>query len=216
MSDAEVRRYRFNLPKFTERKFAPYALAIGQATLAWNELHEHLGRLFGLLLDTETRDPGFAVWQSMISDRGKREALLALLDTIQPNPKFPRLAQDVKWCVDEATCVEDTRNNTVHGPLQLVAEIAAFEGEPTAAQVRQAAKVGPHHWGKNTRAKRLVGKDLIAEYRWCRDRSLQIRNVVSAIDEAIERPPSPWPQIPRKLAREGSKTHKLDRPPGGK
>jgi hypothetical protein len=43
--------------RFTETPFKPYyVIAIGQLTLAWNDLHEKLAALFCLLMDHQEED----------------------------------------------------------------------------------------------------------------------------------------------------------------
>jgi len=43
--------------RFTERDFEPYALAIGQFCLAWNDLHERLGIIFVALCAATRNQP---------------------------------------------------------------------------------------------------------------------------------------------------------------
>src|SRR6185312_15033919 len=104
----------------TAEKFAPYALAIGQMALAWNELHEALGVLFAksLVVGQERNLQVAAIWGAVTSDRQKRLLLGASINHIgeEEHRKFPRLASDVLYLLERANSLEDRRNNVIHSP----------------------------------------------------------------------------------------------------
>ncbi|MDO9217173.1 MAG: hypothetical protein Q7U14_07860, partial [Lacisediminimonas sp.] len=119
-------------PRFTEARFRPYVAAIGQASLAWNELHEHLGRLFCYLVPAPSRNLPLALWQSQRVDRSKRELMKAALAAIPPGDNIhvqrPLLRDDLEWLLGRVEAMEEPRNNTVHAPLQLMLDM----GKPKA------------------------------------------------------------------------------------
>lgn len=49
--------------RFTDRIFKPYVTAIGELALAWNDLHEKLGWLFYLYIDTGD-EQGSRLWNA--------------------------------------------------------------------------------------------------------------------------------------------------------
>src|ERR1700731_3933138 len=113
LSMSQKRRKRpFHRDRFTEKYWAPYALAIGQASLAWNAFHESLASIFVLLLDRqleeheeEDRDPRpIAVWRSAKFDRPKRQMLRAVIETERKDilEAFPHFAADLTWVLDQA------------------------------------------------------------------------------------------------------------------
>ena len=183
---------------FSEEKFALYATAIGQASMAWNDLHEYLSRLFGLLFLATGRHQALAMWHALTLDRPRRTIFMAAL---QDTPKVitdqnPKLLRDVKWLLLEAEKLEDRRNNFTHAPLCLVIETDGESDAITAELVLKEGHVQPFHWGGNARAKRLAEKDLLSEFNWCRDTALTLRDFSIALDEAIDGS-APWPKRPK-------------------
>src|SRR5271165_2391266 len=59
---------------FTDRAFRPYALALGEIALAWNDLHVSLSFVFCGILSVGNFNfgPFQAVWQQITNDRGTR------------------------------------------------------------------------------------------------------------------------------------------------
>jgi len=108
-----------NSNRFTAKSFRPYAEAIGQVALTWNDLHETLGILF-----TEVAFEGSLAaqdaWQSLIVDRAKREMLKSVLVGMTVPDDRPELAQlrdDVIWIIEQTSAAEDGRNAAIHTPL---------------------------------------------------------------------------------------------------
>src|SRR5690349_235351 len=104
----------------TEEKFQPFALAIGQMALAWNELHEALWVLFSQALgqDKDKQFQGLGIWGAITSDRQKRLVLDAAINLIgrEKHTEFPQLAADILWVIERSNSLEDKRNNVVHSP----------------------------------------------------------------------------------------------------
>jgi hypothetical protein len=59
------------------KKFRPYALAIGEATLPWNDLHVELGMLFLTVSGGGYANYFFELWNSLTNDGAKRNILTA-------------------------------------------------------------------------------------------------------------------------------------------
>lgn len=198
---------RLQAHSFNERDYKPYALAIGQIALAWNDLHEKLGEIFVCILDgidnIETDDERLeqlaAVWSSANNDRAKRNILEALLATASTKDTTarPRMVEDVRWLLKEANKLEDVRNDVVHSPLlwlgytQILAKFVRGEGLTIVPNVTLG----------NTRAVKLAKKDLrrhlIVDFRWARNAILVLRNYAHDLRLALLIDGRAWPGRPR-------------------
>ena len=157
----------------TDPIYRPYVIAIGQLALAWNDLHESLALLFIELLAQGRGYPATDIWNAVNFDRPKRLLLKAVLRTAEHNhpTKRPRMAQDITWLLGQIDKVEDSRNDAIHSPLTFY----------DSANELEIGKVRPSVSFENRRALRLVDKDLLSEFRWCRDMSLTLRNFTDDI-----------------------------------
>ena len=85
-------------PAITGPVYKPYVIAIGQLTLAWNELHESLALLFIELLANGRAYPATDIWNAAAFDRPKRLLLKSLLRTVDRRyPAKPRMKGDLEW-----------------------------------------------------------------------------------------------------------------------
>jgi hypothetical protein len=185
------------------KKLDNHDRALGQAALAWNDLHEWLGFIFASL--SVGRDgvlnSHVLVWHAVASDRSKREMLLAIA-------KFwlrekPRDFNAVKWVVDKATALEDDRNNVVHAPI--------WSSRLDTVVLPQGT------WG-NVRALKLEKKNssLMAEYRYVRDTAVVLRNYAYDLYHALgDDRRFAWPQKPALPSRPRSQKppHAPQEPP---
>jgi len=193
---------------FTDHRYAPYALAIGQVALSWNDLHEILGHLFWIVMGGGWRDLPVGVWAAVDNDRIKRKMLKAAVNAATPTDliHFPKMTSDIEWILKEATTLEDARNDIVHSPLVLLTY-----GETPAETVTGKGKkhfVIPDTVHMNTRAKKLadkiaehqVGKKrLLEEFRLCRDSITVLRDFAFEICWAMGGRRVgivPWPDRP--------------------
>jgi hypothetical protein len=185
--------------QFTGREFAPYARAIGQAGLAWNDLHERLGLLFESILGMPDHMVALAVWHSSIQDRACREMLKSILYEVPLRwpVGFPRAGDDIAWILDRAQSLEDARNDMIHAPLILLGHRGAEHAAGYLAAVYSPRIVAQEFLG-HKRAAKLSGKDLLAEFRWCRDTALLLRDFTVDVTIALGAvsKPSPWPGRP--------------------
>lgn len=177
--------------RFAGKNFRPYVNALGQLALAWNDLHESLALLFIELLASGRAYPATDIWNSAINDRPKRSMIRAILKTWKaPSGHDQKVVEDIIWLLDEADKIEDARNDAVHSPLVF------FSPNNWFAQTQGlAGKVSPSLAFGNRRAQKLKNKDLLTEFRWCRDAAVVLRDYASAIYEAVAAP-VPWPKRP--------------------
>ena len=132
--------------RFTGAQYEPYAKAIGEFVLTWNDLHEKLALVFAAVLSHADRrnikgdDPNDwfsgdydelfkeieryeGIWSSASFDRPKRAMLRGLLTPLMLADlmEFVRLpdeiGKDLSWILDEAEKLEELRNTVVHLPL---------------------------------------------------------------------------------------------------
>jgi hypothetical protein len=177
--------------QFTDRVYRPYALAIGQFCLAWNDLHERLGIIFVLLCVTK-RATSFrikrvtsktlaamhyqansmsvhaAIWNSAHYDRPKRDMLKGLLENISPDLINPGLLRDMQSLNTEVGKLEELRNSAVHTPF--------LWGPPYSGEQSGSRKgVRPNLFLGHSRAKKLsqlsFKKKIIDELQWGTQRS---------------------------------------------
>lgn len=174
---------------FRSDTFKPVAQAIGEMTLAWNDLHQILGVLFWTVNRIPNAMASFAVWHSSRVDRAQREMLQAVLDAPAPPGRElnEALKDEIRWILSEVKKLEDLRNDAVHSP------ILVNDAQPGGVGV--AAQLFGHQ-----RAKKLANKDLVREFRWFYDAVVVLRDHAATISVGWdgtthaalpERPPLP-------------------------
>lgn len=188
------------LQRFTEPEFQPYVAAIGQASLAWNDLHEMLAALFELVILGGWKNVANSVWHSSNQDRASRAMLKSVLHTIGIRwPRgFPKAEDDIKWLLDRVESLEDQRNDIVHSPLWLM------RAPSLAKSLGIRSRVLPSVFSGHRRAAKLAEKDLLTEFRWVRDTALCLRDYAGDIMATLEGQLSTWPERP-KLPNRGRK-----------
>ncbi len=180
---------------FNERKFEPYIRTIGQATLLWNDLHEHFGHLYCIAIGGGIVNAHFRVWNSLVNDRAKRGILLAAAEwtfcdgTFEQTDLDKKCFEAIRWLCTESQKVEDDRNNVIHAPLQ----------KDRFGQVMPASLFG------NKRAKNLENKHLIEEYQRLRDTTRLLRNYAAAVHDPMCGKRVAWPNTPRLPDRAATK-----------
>jgi len=198
--------------RFTEKIFKPYVSAIGELALAWNDLHEKLGILF--IGHFSPHRLASALWNSQQFDRPRRSMLKVVIENLPEltQSDYPRLRDDVLWLLGEVDKLEDARNTAIHSPLLLkvddsrlaVGNITVNLGVPS---------VVPNLWLKNSRAMKLEQKDLLTEFRWCRDASMVLRDYALMLEYATMPEECPWPDRPSLPNRGQKRTRRSRRPP---
>jgi hypothetical protein len=166
---------------FRTKTFLPYAKAIGEMTLAWNDFHMVLSSLF----DTATKIPNrmipTAVWNSQKADRTQRDMLKALIDLdVLDHCLRPEIRKEIGWILERATSLEDLRNDAIHAPLL----------EETDGKVYAWYQLG------NTRAKKLAKKDLLNEFGWFYDTIIVLREYAAKLERIMWNSSEPVPVRP--------------------
>jgi hypothetical protein len=171
----------------THQAFRPYVTAIGQLTVAWNDLHVTLSLLFCTVMGGGFINKYLSIWQAIPNDRTQRAILLAAAQEDQCLGKHaaPELYDRLKWVMDKATEVEDVRNTCLHSPIW------GYKRSDNEVIVMPITGLG------HIRARRLFERNLLAEFRWCRDAAIILRNYAAELDEAMKRGIGPWPAIPK-------------------
>ena len=84
------------------------------------------------------------------------------------------------------------RNTAIHSPL-----LAQSDGNVTVLGMSIPVRsVAPNLWLQNPRAMKLAQKDLLTEFRWCRDAALLLRDYALSLDYATMPEDYPWPERP--------------------
>jgi hypothetical protein len=150
-------------PRFTAKKFRPYALAIGEATLSWNDLHVELGMLFVTVSGGGYVNEFFERWNSIRSDAQKCKLLLETAEASLnlTSERDQKAFAEVTWLLDSVNVLADDRNTVTHAPLT---------STPTASIVFANA------WPGDRFAQKLEGYDVLAEYRRLRDTAILLRD----------------------------------------
>jgi hypothetical protein len=205
--------------RYTEKEFEPIALAIGQAALAWNGLHQALAALFVTVTATEHHNLGYAIWHSSNLDRAARGMLEASLEEIPLRwpVGFPNAVSEIEWLLKRCNSLEDDRNNLIHAPLVMLGgkpkKRENYADKLARALVgEQPMRILPFSILGNKRAAKLEGKDLLTEYRWCRDTALVLRDYTMSLMAILKiNVPGTWPERPREPNR-GHKKSRQGRP----
>jgi hypothetical protein len=185
---------------YTSSQFRPYVTALGQLALAWNGLHETLSVLFSGVIGGENQDQLLAIWHAVNSDRAQRQMLIAAV-TNNIREEIPqKYIDEIKWICGRATVLEDLRNDALHSPL--------WAYQRTSRETIIMPVIGLGH----ERAKKLFDKNLLADFRWCRDRSNSLREFSSALYSSLLDNKTPLPDRPAWLERPGTKPPKQRRP----
>lgn len=175
-------------PRYTARKFRPYALAIGEAMLSWNDLHEELGMLFWTVSGGGFGNLPLGIWHSITNDRAKRNILMAAARASlnQSVEREKKAFEEVKWIFDKVGELAGDRNAATHAPLSSTL---------TTSDVFPQAGFG------NRLAQKLDGRDVLAEYRRLRDTAIRLRDYCGRLGDAIARARATLPARPKLPAR---------------
>jgi hypothetical protein len=165
---------------FTAPHFRPVAIALGQLALEWNDLHETLSLLFCSVMHGGYANQFLAIWQSLKVDRAKREILLAALESDIERGLPKPCVDDIKWLCGRIDVLEEEKNNALHSPFWSTGD-----------------KIVPVTGLGHVRARKLAEKEnVINEFRWCRDRTLDLKEFASQMNGAMGGSGKPWPKRP--------------------
>lgn len=168
----------------THKSFNPYTRTIGQAALAWNGLHEAFRELFCVLMQGVDTPQSASVFYSLRSDRSQRQMIKAAAKSAFETGELPKDESElIGWLLKEADKLAEARDDIVHAPL--ISSISPDNVYPFA------------QFG-HPRAKNLSGKDLLTEFRWCRDTAITLADfcIKTALTISYGREQFPLPETP--------------------
>jgi hypothetical protein len=112
----------------------------------------------------------------------------------------PRALDDVEWLLNQVDRLADQRNDAIHSPF-------------LQAMYEDRIKIEPAVFLGHPRARKLAGKDVLAEFRWYQERAGVLRGFAFKLCEVlIWFPQRPWPDRPQLPQFGQSKTRKTKRP----
>jgi hypothetical protein len=171
---------------FRTEYYRPYAQALGEIALVWNDFHVTLSDLFWAVSKVPNGLMPDAIWNSLKSDRSQREALKSLVELkIDGHNLSLETREEILWVLKKADSLEDLRNDALHAPMYNSESGMVFAW---------------HHLG-NKRAKKLEGKNLIAEYNWFYETTLVLREYTQKLSGNLRFPSDPVPARPKLSSR---------------
>ena len=190
-----------HLLDFRKPAFAQYAKALGEANLAWNDLHEMLGNVFWSALGIRNGVIPLQIWHSSTLDRAQREMLKAITDSKAiDNVLNEKAKAEILWILSRATALEDMRNNAIHSPV-------SQSGDKPVEAAHQSGHI---------RARSLANKDMLKELDYFYQTVITLRTYAFEIFSAIQTRhstfPTAWPERP-KLPNRGGSSEPKPRPP---
>src|SRR5262245_46388317 len=152
----------------THKSFRPYVVAIGEAAVAWNGLHEAFRCLF-TTIGNDDFPSSAAMWYSLRSDRAQRQLITALArNAYELGQMGAHIFDRIAWLMKQADKLAAVRNDAIHTPL-----------------ISSRSDVQPDLRGGHANALNLLNKDLLSEYRWCRDMGVTLTDFCIRLDLAI-------------------------------
>ena len=176
----------------TDKSFRPYVTAIGQAAIAWNGLHEALRELFLVLMGDNDYLGDSTVWHSLRSDRSQRQLIIGVVKSRHETGELSdQIRENIGALLKQCNTVADARDNVIHAPLS-----------------SEKGRIVPDAKHGNPRASNLLNKDLLTEFRWCRDAALVLTDSTYRMVTALTDPSRfPWPKTPALPNRGVKKNH---------
>jgi hypothetical protein len=160
-----ARNYNFRTEEIT-----PYATAIGELALIWNDLHMVLSSIFWKATRIPNGMIADAMWNSLKSDRAQREMLESIINLDAMGQLIKGATrEELIWALTEITKLEDLRNNALHSPMLIESD----------------GSISPWHQTGNKRAKNLAKRELLSELRRFYDTAIIIRDYVEALRNAM-------------------------------
>jgi hypothetical protein len=183
--------------KQRQKKFRPYAVELGEVIYTWNRLQESLASMFWHFTrrpDDLWDEVGLAIWYSTPNDRTQREMLRAAVRASgreRAFEKYPEAQEDIYWLLNKCNSFADKRNDAIHSPYM----IWPSKDEAGKWDYDETVFTGGFLLG-NPRAKKLEGKDLLAEFKWYSEYADELLYYSNSIRECLNDPRKPWPEKP--------------------
>jgi hypothetical protein len=169
-----------------------HAKAIGRIAYAWNELHEHLSEIFGLLFAREDYGLALTAWHALATDAGQRDMLKAVAKVkLSADSKA---YQELKWAlkkIKEPLALQ--RNTGVHMPLMILTDMSQGLASPAIPQMLPNMLFG------NRKARDMTGKDLLREFAHYERQIRKLTTYLVAIAfniSPVRTQPEHWPERP--------------------
>jgi hypothetical protein len=170
---------------FRTETYKPYAQALGEIALAWNDFHVTLSDLFWAVSKVPNGLMPNAIWNSLKSDRAQREALKSLVELAILGHHLPMATKtEILWVLERADRLEDLRNDALHAPLY-----------------GDGGTVFAWHQLGNKRAKKLEGKNLLKEFSYFYDTTVVLREYTEKLSANLRSPNDPLPNRPKLPSR---------------
>jgi len=185
------KRNRHRGISFSGREFRAQATALGQLIFAWNDLHEQLAVIYWTLRGYA--DVAIDDWNRPTVDAHKRNLIRKWVNDLPPNHRGAAadMWNDVVWLVDTIDSLADCRNDAAHAPVTIEREsFLARRDNFTAGVISNSA------WG-NRRAKNLIRRNLLSEFRWQRTAATKLRDYALNVERALSDEHTPWPYRPK-------------------
>jgi len=169
-----------------ENLLDPYFLALGRVAHSWNHLHEELGKVFCALTRVDL-ESGMAIWHALKSDRSQRDILVgALIQKAEDEDwveRHPGAKEGLLDLISETNKLAERRNTAVHAPCNIVIAEGEFQ-------------IIPITFFRNDKAKKLVGKDILKEFRWYEQFADALREHATDCRRALDLTNGTWPKKP--------------------
>lgn len=202
----EVRKI-MHLVSYTDKKFYPYMIALGQVISAWNESHQALSGLYSQLMGGGFVNQLVATFDTIDSDRTKRKVLFTALETtatIKDDLRGSFIRKEIDWTLKALTSLEDKRNDFAHSPVY------ALRNENKPLLILPEGSIG-HPRSRKLQKLLDEKKNLITEMRIYRDDMITLSEHILYITACLGGESVPLPSRPKLLFRQETKPQK-DRP----
>jgi hypothetical protein len=176
-------------PERIKKLLEPYARDVGKLVAAWNQLQEHLGELFSIIVRKDYPGVALAIWHSTQSDRSQRQMLGAAKEAAFFSCLLnERAKNDIKWLLDRSDELAHQRNDAIHAPI-------AFYTDQDGTQL-----VTEYFFG-NPRASSLKDKKLSEEFSWYEKKTTILSGFALRIAVCLRSPEILWlarPPLPNR------------------
>jgi hypothetical protein len=172
---------RFPSHKELRDLLKPYAYQVGLVVYEWNNLQETLAELFWVASGVSNGAVTYAIWNSIANDRTQRGMLRAIIEWRFAEDN--RRRADLIWLLKRVDSLAERRNNAIHAPFVVIGK------SPKPA-------LKPHSFHGNRRAIKLENKDIIKEFKLCREFAKVLHRYAHRVLVALRDPQKAWPDRP--------------------
>lgn len=184
MDESEVEQ---SFAEYIDGVIGKHATQVGRVVIAWNSLQNVYAKAFALVATPNNHSLGYALLNSIKSDKGQRDMLAAAVKHQFQDTDRARI--ELEWAIEATNkTLTSSRNTTVHAPYTFILD----EG---------AVRVIPNDDTDNTLAKKLLPKDLEKECATFIEEATFLRVFIRLLMGHLRRdrwadPNQPWPERP--------------------